>query len=236
MRTRHFSHRRPAFTIVELLVVVAIISILAALLLPALSKSKVKAKRVWCISNLKQIGLASHLFANDHNGLFPMSVSTNLGGSREFFIGNPDSPPYINQVYAHFRPLSNEIANPRLVQCPSDVGICATNWQSLRNTNVSYFVGVGALETKPNSMLSGDGNITNTTGIQGVIAITDPPRGIGWTRKLHVSAGNVVFADDHVETLGNSKLQTAFAQMGVQTNAFWLISPTENYIKWRDPP
>ena len=63
--------KRNGFTLIELLVVIAIIAILAAILFPVFAQAREKAKQTQCLSNIKQMGLATNMYCDDNDGGFP---------------------------------------------------------------------------------------------------------------------------------------------------------------------
>ena len=88
---------RRAFTLVELLVVIAIIAILVALLLPAVNSARSSARRIQCVTKMRQLGIAAHNYHAARNH-FPMGVAGNLDGLRPERYRGPTSNSYIGAL------------------------------------------------------------------------------------------------------------------------------------------
>jgi len=117
---------RRGFTLIELLVVIAIIAILAAMLLPALAKAKERARVSQCISNIRQVGLASSLYLGDYRDYYPPKVAKNGVNTQTSWVGQTGMLPTYDTVSAAERWLSDYLvrsdrrARVEVAHCPSD--------------------------------------------------------------------------------------------------------------------
>jgi competence protein ComGC len=226
MNTSSSSRRVGAFTVLELLLVIAVIGILASLLLPVLGQAKARAKRIQCIEQLHQTGVAFIAFAHDHDGKFPMSVSTNAGGSMESVISAYQLGGDFYFSFRHFQPLADELRTPKVLVCPTDTRQPATNFILMNNENISYFVAVDAEFSRPSSILAGDRNLTSDYAGSGSLVHLGPNATLRWTKELHQFKGNLLFSDGRVEE--NNSPRLALAGGSVPTTAISLptLPPT----------
>jgi type II secretory pathway pseudopilin PulG len=212
------SSRKTAFTLVGLLVIIAVLGILAAMLIPALVRAKDKSKRIQCINNLKQSGLAFRIWEGDNSDKLPMDVPMAKGGTKEFDTGA--------DTFRHFQVMSNELNTPKILICPADTRTVTNNFVRLKNQNVSYFVGLEANDEFPQRFLDGDRNITGESNPENGILKLVPGQRVTWTQAIHANQGNIGLSDGSVQQCSNSRLRDALRNSGDPTNT-WRISLPE---------
>ncbi len=196
--------------LIEVLFVILVVAVVAAVLFPWLQEARAKAARVQCANDLMQIGLSFKLWAGDHNEQFPMQVSVTNGGTMES-VGK-------GIAYIHFRVMSNELASPVILTCPADRSRRPAPDFGPRfgNQNVSYSVGLDATPYSPQMLLSGDDNLVvgGAQARSGMLELwTNAP--VAWTPRRHLNGANVTLGDGSVQGLTSQRLEEALSKTGI---------------------
>jgi len=143
LQRRFVCVRRLAFTLIELLVVIAIFAALVALLLPALAKAKDKALTIACLSNLKQLTLAAHLYATDYQETIPPNF---LAGTNGWVDGDvsrlPDAIDWGKLRNAKLFPYSKSVG---IYNCPADkLPVAGSSSRRVRSYSLNGMMGNNA--------------------------------------------------------------------------------------------
>jgi competence protein ComGC len=213
MKIRLYHRSNSAMTLVEVIAVIAAILILFALLLPFLAAAKKKTAKIGCINNVKQIGLAFHIWEGDNGDLYPMGVSVTKGGAQELVqTGN---------VVSVFQVMSNELSTPKVVVCPNDPNaFYAANFGNLMNSNISYFASVDATnELDPQMILSGDSNLEiNGRAVKSGLVLISTNDMVSWQDNRHLKFGNLGLADGSVQSASTAGVKVYFNAADIATN------------------
>lgn len=211
MRSSPRSIPQNAFTLLEGVVVLAVVCVLAVFLfIPTLGRAS-RSKRIHCVSNLKQIGLATRVSANDNQGsnrgVPDLYRVVGVGGKSTSDLENP------SELWRHYAAHSNLFGTPKVLACPADTRRSLLNtWESVitndHNGAISYALGLYSTEEQPRSILNLDRNLSLDglpVGTAMLTLTTNSP--VGFHTTMHNLAGNVLLGDGSVQQLTSLRLR-----------------------------
>ena len=145
---------RRGFTLIELLVVIAIIAILAAILFPVFARAREKARQTACLSNVKQIMLGVHMYAQDYDETLPIASSWPINGGATVVIWDECLQPYVKNLQVFICP------SDRIKQHARNLGY-GWNYQEFgywdgTALGRSYCTALGEIQAPAETILLGD--------------------------------------------------------------------------------
>ena len=201
------------FTLIELLVVIAVIAILAAMLLPTLNHTKEAGRAAMCVSNLRQLGLATATYSLDNKSRLPDFLS---------WLHAPDTLHDITtgELYRYVKTKEVYLCPTDKIALGSRPAISTRYCSYSLNCIVCHDNDTSKFTTVSQTLLFMEPNLR----LDDFSGLVGPVMWMGTTNSLsprHNDAGNLVFCDYHVE-----RLKTAVARMLERSKRFWLPAPT----------
>ena len=229
---------------IELMVIVAVVAILAAVLLSKQMRDRDRARRINCISNHKHVSMGLRLFANDADA-YPFQSLSRPTNSMMFGSAFKTNDP--GELWKLIQVAENDISSARVLICPSDqlrrradtfltTGVPGEFAHTNSRLNaLSFFLSVDADESDPSLILMGDRYLTTDPessseaetkflfGQQDFFQGAGMEKKVRWISTLHQGGGNAGFMDGSGRQLTTAKLREAIAKQPVgRTNRIWL--------------
>lgn len=224
---------RSGFTLIEILVVVAIIALLAAILFPVFARARENARRTSCASNLKQIGLAWMQYNQDYD-----ERAMPASNSAQEWVGqtNPTAPPYYLQGTSLLEPY---MKSDQVKQCPSAIADSAGTYVTagdffgygynrvafpIQSGATPLSTSIAAIEDPSRTAAFGDAgqprrSAGGTLYKDGVVYLEHSSAGRARFAARHLETGNVLYCDGHVKAERAKMLRSSYTNYGGGTGS-----------------
>jgi len=214
------TNRCPAFTLIELLVVIAVIAILAGMLLPALGRAHESARSIVCLSNLRQIALASTTYTLDFKGQMPWFLNWLYTKRGDLTTGR--LYPYLNSKGVYLCPTDKiEMSSRRRPRTPPPAGFAARNgtrdYSYAMNCAICHATDLSKFVEPSRTMVFMEGNLA-TNDYSGQVGPSLVSRSLTFR---HNGRGHLIMGDLHIEKMNKKQFDKVD-----KTKRFWI--PTDD--------